>query len=195
MVKYNLHPLSGGTDIDKAIWSGLEMLVSNYEEPEDDFDMLQTRMYGTGQEYKQDDLSSIVAKYRKKVEYSCLIIFTDGEFDQPAGNKHRMSIYKQLRLCKDLGVKVYVISVEVVDPLVLRYTNDTGGYAQIFKGFEQKQFEKAYESIVQSQSKDEIVVDRQVKRSLSWLFGIMALVLLGLYFFLNVTSKRNFTQI
>jgi hypothetical protein len=196
LIEYRQPPLSQGTDVDKAIWSGLEMLIANTEEPGDDLYALQSRMYGQGHRYAADEISkAAVEKYKPKTEHSCLIVFTDGEFAMPEGHHHRMSVFKLLHLCKDLGVRVYVVSVETVDPFVLRYVTDTGGYAQVFKDFDEQKFEKAYESIVQSQTKDEIVVEQRVNRSLAPYFGLAALSCLFIGSLLRLTTDRNFTEV
>lgn len=194
-VDYRRHPMNSGTQLENALWAGIEMILSNEKETDDDLRVIQNRMFGIGQDYKRDDVQTTLEKYRSKAQHSCVIIFTDGEFDNPAGNRGRMSVYKLLHLCKDLGIKVYVISVEVVDNFVERYTKDTGGFSTIFRDFDEAKFRKAYENVVESQTQEEIVVEQHVKKSFATITALIALGFLSVGLFLSLTVGRNFTEV
>lgn len=194
-VDYRYPPMNQGTQLENALWAGIEMILSNEKEIDDDLNKVNSRMYGVGFDYEKKDVQSILEKYRPIAQHSCVVIFTDGEFDNPAGTKNRMSVYKQLRLCKDLGIKVYVISVETVDNFVERYTKDTGGFSTIFQDFDENKFKKAYENIVESQAQEEIIVEQHIKKSFATIIATIALGFLSVGLFLSLTTGRNFTEV
>ena len=194
-VDYRRPPMALGTQLENALWAGIYMILSNEKEPGDDVNKIRLRMFGFGNDYKREDVQTELEKYRPISENACIIIFTDGEFDSPAGHQNRMSVYKQLRLCKDLGIKVYVISVATVDNFVDRYTKDTGGFSTIFHDFDEEKFRKAYENIVESQTTEEVVVQQSVDKSLATITAAVALSLLSFGLLLSLTVGRNFTEV
>lgn len=193
MINYQVSPLGGATNINLAIWAGLEMLIFGSSDPDGEFNTVRSQMFGAGHDYKRSDV--LLAKYKAKAEHSCLIIFTDGDFVDPHGGPKHMSIYKQLRLCKDIGVKVYVISVEYIDPYVLKYTKDTGGYAQSFSSFDENKFQKAYEAVVRSQSQTVVVTEKNVRHSFAKHLGFVAFAFLFLCSLSRFTRGRSLTEI
>ena len=195
LVDYRRSPLGAGTELDWALWGGIDMILSNEKDVDDDLIVLRNRMFGVGHNYKKEGTEHILTKYKAVAEYSCIIIFTDGEFDNPAGLSYRMSLYKLLSLCKDLGIRVYVISVATVDNFIERYTNDTGGFAQIFTDFEENKFRKAYQNIFKSQTTNEIVVEEQVRKPLGTIFGLVAFGFICLGLLLRLTFDRSFTEV
>ena len=194
-IDYRLQPLNSGTVLDRALWSGINMILSNEKDPDDDLKMLYLLMFGMGHDYKRDSVETVIEKYRSIAEHSCIIIFTDGEFDSPGGFRGRMSVYKQLHLCKDLGIKVYVISVESVDQYVQMYIKDTGGFYIIFRDFDESKFRQAYESIVESQAKEEIAIEERVVKSFASSLALIAFVFLITGLFFRLTFDRNFTEV
>lgn len=194
-VNYNAPPMALGTQLENALWAGIDMILSNEKETSSDLNSIRLKMFGVDTDYKKEDIQTTLEKYRLIAQHSCVIIFTDGEFDQPQGSPNRMSVYKQLRLCKDLGIKVYVISVETIDSFVQRYTKDTGGFSVIFRDFDEDKFRKAYESVVESQTQEEIVTEHQVDKSLASLMAAISLGFLSVGLLLRLTIDRNFTEV
>lgn len=194
-VDYRFPPLNMGTQLENALWAGIDMILSNDKDPDEDLGKLSRKMFGAGDDYKRDEIQTVLDKYRGIAQHSCIIIFTDGVFDNPQGTPFRMSVYKQLRLCKDLGIKVYVISVASIDNLVQRYTKDTGGFSVIFRDFDESRFRKAYENIVENQTQEEIVTEHHVDKSLASIMAAVSLGLLSVGLFLRLTLDRNFTEV
>lgn len=194
-VDYTLPPLGQGTETDKAIWCGLEMLLAQSEDMQDDMKKIKVLMYGGGRAYKKDLVTEETIRVNKpKVEGASLIIFTDGQWFY-WGDRTSMSTYKLLGLCKDLGVRVYLLTVEKIDNDVIKYVNDTGGFSLFIDGFDQNKFNKSYTDIVEQQAKEQISVVEKVDRRLGTYFGYIALTMLIFGTVVKWTINRTYTEV
>jgi hypothetical protein len=195
-VDYSEYPLRQGTEQEKAFWAALEMLLTHTKDLGDDIISLRRRMYGTGVEYEKDAWTKkIVAEYSQLVKGSSIIMFTDGEFDSPYGSKLQMSSYKIINLCRDLGVRIYIVSVARVDPLLERCVKRTGGVAKVFRNYNQRLFNKTYEDIVRGDALEQMFVDQQARRTFGTIIGAAALLPLFVGLLLRLTTSRSFTDI
>lgn len=197
-IDYRLPPMSGGTQLEKALWAGVFLIlnVNKGTELSDDMKRLQTRMYGRGLKMKQDSLvNKIVVDNKDRAKGASLVVFTDGIFDRPEGAQDVMSSFKIMDFCKLMGIRVYVISVEELQDLVTIYCKETGGNGVVIRQYNQSLFNQAYTDIVKSQANEYVVTERVEDRSLA-----MWLATAGLSFFLvNLvlanTISRVFTEV
>jgi len=195
-IDYRLPPLAGGTLSDRSLWCAVEMLMRDGKKASDE-DMLamQLTMYGPEEKYKRTEkMEELVKKYQPIVEGGNIVIFTDGIF-QPWGNAQMMSTFKLLDLCKDLRIKVYLISVETIDPLLFASMKETGGFAILLRGFDAKVFEQTYTDIVRSNAQEEIVVDQPIRKPLSPILAPIAFALIAAGLLLRLTFNRNYTEV
>ena len=195
-VDYRQWPMAGGTNLEKALWCGMEMLIRDGKKADDDdVFALQRAMYGQGEKYARNEkMSQLVHKYIKIVEGGSIVIFTDGMFS-PQGHATMMSTFKLLDLCKELHIRVYLISVEMVDQQVSLGLKETGGFGVVLTSFDERSLQKAYEDVVKSQSQEEIVVDQPVRRPLSPIFAAVAFVLISVGLLLRLTLNRSYTEV
>lgn len=197
-VNYRSPPMALGTQLEKALWAGvfLVMNVNKGTELSDDMKRLQVRMYGAGLKIKQDAfVKKVVDENKERAKGASLVVFTDGEFSSPEGAQHLMSCYKIMDFCKLVGIRVYVISVEQLQDLVMISCKETGGNGVVIKEYNQARFDQAYTDIVKSQVNEYVVTERVADRSLA-----MWLATGGLCFFLvNLvlanTLSRVFTDV
>jgi len=197
-IDYRRPPMNGDTQLEKALWAGVFLVlnVNKGTELSDDMKRLQVRMYGQGLRVKQDSLvNKVVAENKDRAKGASLVIFTDGIFDKPEGTQHIMSCYKIMDLCRLLGIRVYVISVEQLQDLVMLYCKESGGNGVVIREYNQARFDQAYTDIVKSQANEYVIMERVEDRSLA-----MWLATGGLCFFLvNLvlanTVSRVFTEV
>jgi hypothetical protein len=128
------------------------------------------------------------------VEGGSIIIFTDGMFSAQ-GNASMMSTFKLLDLCKELRIRVYLISVEFIDPQVSLGLKETSGFGVVLTSFDDKVFQKTYEDIVTSQSQEEIVIEQPIRKPLSPILGPIAFGLIAAGLMLRLTLNRSYTEV
>ena len=202
-VDWRIRPLNLGTEMDKAIWLGIKMILKRNSESqgtfysEDEMASLNIRAVGSGRQFDLENLPTLKSKTEKiknEIKGSALVIFTDGQitFD---GHQFRMSVAKLLLFCKSLGIRVYLISVDQIESDLTRYIKETGGDGLIIRGMDTKKITDAYTNIVNREAGEYIVSDRRQKRSYAeWLAGA-GLALLTFYIMLKNTVSRSLTEI
>src|ERR1019366_8019947 len=154
---YRVPPMNSGTQLEKALWAGVFLVlnVNKGTELSDDMKRLQIRMYGVGLKMKPDSfVDKMVAENKEKAKGASLVVFTDGIFDKPEGAQYLMSCYKIMDFCKLVGIRVYVISVEQLQDLVLMSCKETGGNGVVIKEYNQVRFDQAYIDIIKSQANE-----------------------------------------
>lgn len=182
-INYLEPPMNLGTELDKALFAGIGMLAEQQIPPE-----LVSRLYGTGTELTRD---KVVEEFLKKDLRGSLVIFTDGEFGLLAGDKFVMSIYKLLDLCKFAKIKVYFISLGMIDERIASKIVTTGGKVTILRNLTEKNLTIAYEDILRTQQVDYKVIERTINKSLTKVFACFGLLFLVIGFLLG----KNFTNI
>jgi hypothetical protein len=195
-IDYRVPPMNQGTNIGAGIWSAIEMVLSqNKAIPQDDLDKLQVRFYGEGHQLKKDDFVDGIVAQKDKFTGTSIIFFTDGIFQNAAGNPRIMSTYKLINFCKDMGIRVYFISIFELDNLIAKYSRDTGGRGEVVLNYDKKRLEEIYEEIATSQAQEYIMKDVVVDRSFAQWFGIagLGLVLFGVV--LHNTKQLSFTEV
>ena len=195
-INYNLPPLGGGTQLDRAIWGGIEVIINS----DDDLDqkettVLMSRIYGSGDLKKDDSLLEVIRKHKPKSDGASLVIFTDGVFSNVDGTTTQMSGIKLLELCDELGIRVYMISVSAMPTPVLSKLKETGGDGIVSASFDAKTFSKIYRDIVNSQSQETVVIEQTAKKSFSTELGIAATVLLLFGFIQSHIINRRYTEV
>ena len=94
-----------------------------------------------------------------------------------------------------MGIRLYLISVETMDPVLLNYIKSTGGEGIIINNFDQEKINGAYQKIINQQAGEYKVIDHYQKRSyVDWLAGA-GLSLLLIYVVLRNTMSRSLTEI
>lgn len=195
-IDYRVAPMGLGTDIGAGMWAGIDMLLSHDDLlQQEDLDKLQMRFYGKGYELKKDDFIKDIILKKDKLVGSSIIFFTDGIFAEAAGNSRVMSTYKLINFCKDIGIRIYFISIFELDNLIAKYAKDTGGSGEVVKGYDKKRLEQIYEDIATSQAQEYVVKEESVDRSFTKWFGMVGLcfVLVGL--FLHYSKQLNITEV
>jgi hypothetical protein len=195
--------LNFGTEIDKAFWVSLKLVLNDNQKKggssftENELIDLETRLKGVNRNLILENVPKLKNKIRqikKEIIGSVLVAFTDGEiiFD---GDSSRLSVPKILLLCRELGVKVYLISVKKIEPDFMKYILATGGHGIILRSLDLEKTVSAYKEIVKSEAKEFLMVDRRLKKSYSdWLAG-GGLALLIIYLVLRNTVSRSLTEI
>lgn len=196
-IDYRVSPLNQGTRIDEALWAGIDMLIFHSSSKfYTDLNSIKSRMYGEGLNYKNDNKTKdLIKEFKDKISGDSLIIFTDGEFFMPQGNDLVMSTYKLLNLCKDLGIKVYAISVEKIDPMVASLCKASGGFAKVLSSFDNNLFIKTYENILNSQPKEYLQQEGFVNISYANWIGFVGLMFLTLWMVLKNTFCLNYVEV
>lgn len=194
-INYNKPPLGGGTQVDKALWGGI-LMTANHEDhlTKDEVETISIRMFGGGVSYK-NELDAVIKKCLPITDGTSLVLFTDGGFANPQGGPRQMSAFKLLALCKDLKIRVYIISVDVIQPDILRAIKDTGGNGIVRRTFDPEAFRQIYKDIVESQTTETVIVDQEVKQSLGTILGTVAGAMLCTAFFLSQTLNRKYTEV
>lgn len=196
-IDYRLAPLNQGTYVGAGLWTGLEMILSqNNMVNQDDLNHLQLKFYGRGHNLKKDNVVEGMIANKNKFIGSSLIFFTDGIFDFPEGREWVMSTYKIINFCKEIGVRVYFISIFQLEPLIIKYCNETNGLGVLIKdGYDKKRLEEIYEDIVTSQAKEYTIKEEVVDRSLGTILGLIGLGLVLCGLILHNTKQLNFTEV
>lgn len=193
-IDYRVPPMCQGTNIGAGIWAAIEMSLAG-EIPQEDLDHLQIKFYGEGHELKKDDLiKSMIAK-KDKFTGTSIIFFTDGIFNDAAGKPKVMSTYKLINFCRDMGIRVYFISIFELDHLIKKYCKDTGGRGEVVNGYDQNRLEEIYDDVVKSQSQEYVIKEESIDRSFAYWFGLVGLLLVLLGVLLHNTSQLNFTEV
>jgi hypothetical protein len=191
-INYRNHPLNQGTDMDKAIWAGINMAFM-HKKRSDKLNSIKIKFYDRGRALHVDSKVEEVLAFKEEVVGSTLVIFTDGEFGAD-GSKDYMSIFKLLDFCRLAGIKVYIIVLDRVDPLVVAYSKATGGSAEIIREISSKTLGPIYERIVNTNANEYVYRETKMDQFLAQYFGLAALVLFSLYFMIKNTAARNFTE-
>lgn len=197
-VDYRNAPMNGGTQLEKALWAGvfLAMNVNKGTELSDDMNRIQVRMYGYGFKVKQDAfVKKVVDDNQDRVKGASLVIFTDGVFYQPEGANQVMSCYKIMDFCKLMGIRIYVISVEQLQSLVMVSCKETGGSGVVIKEYNQARFDQAYTDIVKSQANEYVVTEKVADKSLAMWMAIVGLCFFLINLVLANTISRVFTEV
>lgn len=195
-INYVQPPLATGTRIDNGIWAAIEVLLKG-----EDLISIKNRMHGKGIEYKKDE--NIIQKInflREKTKESSIIIFSDGAFFMPDGSNDSswsniMSSYKIINLCKDLGIRVYFISVDTVDNDINKLILTTGGFTKTITFFDKNLFEKVYKDILNDIPKEFESEEMVEYNFLSIYFGLCGFSLLSIWFFVKNLLFFNFSEI
>jgi hypothetical protein len=171
-IDYTIPPLSWGTRLDLAVWGGIEMILKD----KNGWDAVKSRMHKT----VKDD--NIVDEFSKKNDLSgsSIILFTDGEFYMAEGDDRTvMSMFKLFDLCKKIKVKVFILSVELIDPVISECVVNTGGYTSyLSQAFSPDEFKKAYESILEMSPVEHVVSERVERVDFSKFFAIAGVLFL-----------------
>ena len=196
-IDYRLPPMNQGTYVAAGLWTGLEMILSHDQSisPES-LDNLQVKFYGQGHNIKHNNTTESIVANKANFAGTSLIFFMDGVFFAPDGNKNIMSTYKIINFCKEMGIRVYFISIYQLDQTIIRYCKDTNGRGEIVAdGYNKKKLEAIYEDIVTSQAKEYIIKEENVDRSLGTILGSIGLVLVLCGLVLHTTKQLNFTEV
>lgn len=196
-IDYRLPPMNQGTYVAAGLWTGLEMILSHDQSisPES-LDNLQVKFYGQGHNIKHNNTTESIVANKANFAGTSLIFFTDGVFFAPDGNKNIMSTYKIINFCKEMGIRVYFISIYQLDQTIIRYCKDTNGRGEIVAdGYNKKKLEAIYEDIVTSQAKEYVIKEENVDRSLGTILGSIGLVLVLCGLVLHTTKQLNFTEV
>lgn len=196
-IDYRLPPMNQGTYVAAGLWTGLEMILSHDQSisPES-LDNLQVKFYGQGHNIKHNNTTESIVANKANFAGTSLIFFMDGVFFAPDGNKNIMSTYKIINFCKEVGIRVYFISIYQLDQTIIRYCKDTNGRGEIVAdGYNKKKLEAIYEDIVTSQAKEYIIKEENVDRSLGTILGSIGLVLVLCGLVLHTTKQLNFTEV
>lgn len=202
-VDWRQSPLNSGTEIDKAFWVGLKLILkNNYDKggaffSEDEFVSLETRLKGQDRILNLDQLPETkrkVEQIKKEIRGSSLVAFTDGFiiFD---GDQLRMSVPKILSFLKELGVRAYLISVERISLDFLKYIQATGGRGIIIRSLDLEKITSAYKEIVDLEAGEFLTINRRLKKSYSHWLAMAGLALLTIYSVLRNTVSRSLTEI
>jgi hypothetical protein len=195
-IDYRVPPMSLGTNIGAGIWAAIDMILAQDKTiSQDDLDKLQVRFYGEGHQLKKDDFITSIIDHKDKFVGTSIIFFTDGIFQDAAGNQRVMSTYKLINFCKDMGVRVYFISIFELDDFIAKYSKNTGGRGEVVLNYDQKRLEQIYEEIATSQAQEYIMKDVVVDRSFAQWFGIAGLVLVLFGVVLHNTKQLSFTEV
>lgn len=202
-VDWTMPPLNHGTEIDKAVWLGIKIILKKNSENkgtfylEDELTRIGIYTMGGGRQFDLKNLSVLqtkTAKIKNEIRGSSLVIFTDAEilFD---GNQFRMSVAKLFLFCKALGIRAYLISVEQIDADLARYIKETGGDSLVISNISSEKITTAYANIVNKEAGEYITVSRRQKKSYAeWLAGT-GLALLTVCIMLRNTMSRSLTEI
>ena len=201
-INWRSPPLGSGTEMNKAIWSGIMMVLKKNKDQggsfysEEDLFKLEARLNGRTKSLNLNDreLLSKTKKLKNELKGSCLIVFTDG-YVTLDGDPHRKSTLKVLLLCKELDIKTYLISVQVVNNELRSYIEKTDGQAIVIKSINRDKLEKVYVEILSRESKESLVVDQVVKKSYSNILGFVSMVFLLCSTILNNTINRDITDL
>jgi len=196
-IDYRLPPMNQGTYVAAGLWTGLEMVLAHDQSVSAaDTEHLQLKFYGEGHKIKSDNITDSIVANKANFAGSSLIFFTDGIFDAPAGNNRLMSTYKIINFCKDMGIRVYFISIFQLDQFIIRYCKDSNGSGELITdGYNKQRLEKIYEDIVTSQAREYMVKDEDVDRSLGTILGLIGLFLIVCGLVLHNTKQLNFTEV
>ena len=194
-IDYKSPPMAGGTNIESGLWTGIEMIMFHNNIPQDTLDLLQLKFYGNGAKIKVDKLIEGIISQKDKFIGGSVIVFTDGLFPNPAGSLHTMSSYKILDFCKLAGIKAYIVSIFELNDMLVKLCKETGGKAEIVKGYDEARLKVIYEDIVSSQAQEYITKEQVVDKSLSTLFGLISFALLFIGIILQKTKQLNFTEV
>ena len=202
-VDWRFSPLNGGTEMNKAIWAGVKLILKKNADSKgasfstEELVSLETGFKGNSRDLKLKNLSSITGKLpiiKEQITGSSLIAFTDGKFTLD-GSQIWMSIPKLLLFCKEMGIRFYLISVEDIDPVLLKYIKLTGGDGMIANNFNVEKINNAYQTIISWEAGEYKIIDRYQKKSYADQLAVAGLTLLLIYIVLRNTMSRSLTEI
>ena len=202
LVDWNLPPLNEGTRLNLALWSAVQMVVKKNGKVggrqylEDDLDIIEYGLAGNKRDLKLpkpvEDKTEIIAK---EITGTSFIVFTDGIFNLD-GSRAEMSTAKILLLCKKLGVRVYLISTQVISSDTISFIKETGGQGRFIRRLEDvKGLQDIYKEIAELQAGEYITEDRPQKQSLYLWFGLPGLGLLFIWLMVKNTISRSLTSV
>ena len=196
-IDYRLFPMNQGTNVAAGLWTGLEMVLSHDQTIGlDKLESLQLKFYGQGHNIKHDNITESIVANKARFAGSSLIFFTDGFFFAPDGNNNIMSTYKIINFCRDMGIRVYFISIFQLDQFIVQYCKDSNGRGEVITdGYNKQKLEAIYEEIVTSQAKEYMVKEEDVDRSLGTILGFIGLALIFCGLILHNTKQLNFTEV
>ncbi len=204
----NMHwgpPLSSGTSVDKAIWNGiLVILRKNDKNNGDILSLKETQnlnycVLGKDRKLSIDkSLQNRLLKIKEQIIGPSLIVFTDGFFNVDGGGIEMSSI-KLLMLCKQLGVRVYFLSIAPTDLLKNngfgKAVEDTGGYMKYIAKIDDINFNAAYEEILEKDFGIQVDKDVTYKKYYSSLLGFISFCFLYIAFIFKHTINRSISVV
>ena len=194
-IDYRQYPLNRGTNLQAALLSGINLILSYGKITDDVIDRLAMRFYGHGFDLKQDGFIDTIIAKKKDYEGASIIVFTDGYFMTPGGSTNMMSAYKLINFCKLAGIRVYFISVAIMSPELTQLCLESGGDVLIIRNINESKLEKIYQSIVESQANEYTSIELDKDYSLSVILGCLALAFLSLGLALHNSSQLNYTEV
>ncbi len=196
-------PLNSGTEMNKAIWASVNLILKKNKESggsflsDEEFANLGARLKGSTGAFSLENSYSSSSKMpiiKEQISGSSIIAFTDGIFPI-TGDRNVMSVFKLLSLCRQMGIRFYLISVELIDVELLNYIKLTGGNGIIVSGFNQEKINNSYQEIINQQAGEYKIIDRHQKRSYAEWFAGTGFALLLIYIVIRNTISRSLTEI
>src|SRR3989344_2789938 len=195
---WRIPPLNQGTEVNKAIWAGINLILKKNMDlggssfSDEELINLELGFRGESRIFSIQKFKFLVERFsliRQQIKGSSMIIFTDGSFSIDGGEAS-MSVIKLLLFCKEMDIRVYFISVEPIDSVLINYVKLTGGEVTIVESFNRERISNAYKKIANQQAGEREIVDPHQKKSYSDLFAGMGLALLTIYVVLKNTVSR-----
>lgn len=205
MINWRDRPLGMGTEINKALWISIQTIIQrNYQAggvfftPEE-LDDLQQRVSGRGRRINLSPaLQKKVDLIAKEVVGTSFIIFTDGEFNLDPYNYQgadiQLSAAKNMLLCQELGIRVYLIAAKIQNEDVVPLVKATGGRFYFLKKVEDVALlKRAYLDILKQQANEFIIEDETVKISHYFWPALVGFGLICLGILARYTISRSLT--
>lgn len=201
------NPLGLGTELNKALWVAVQAIIrKNHQQGGDYFTIEEIESLRRHVSMPGRNLN-ISPNLRKKIELiaqeiigTSFIIFTDGEFNlEPRSYNNsynsELSVAKNLLLCKELGIRVYLISAEARNKDVIPLVKTTGGeFYYLRKMRDVAQLKELYLNILRRQSKEVVVEGQTVKVSLYFWPGFIGFCLIYFGLLAKYTISSSLTS-
>lgn len=191
-INWEKPPLAGGTQVEKALWTGVKVAFKNTGLLDADLEIMHKGCLGAGVTADISKLKNKVSSISEMARGNCLVLFTDGYFNPTAMNRSDLSAVKVVDLCKNFGITVYIIDLMPISGIMgssgfLKAVKDTGGDFLVVKP---KNLAEAYKKIfeIESAYKNTKVWH---KKSFSQHFALLALVMICAAFLVN----KNITSV
>lgn len=203
LVDWRASPLNQGTDAGSGFWSAIQLTLKknsyngghNYSSEE--MKMLIAHVRGAEEdEFKLGGkLKEKTAILRDELKGYVFIVFTDGQFDMSPYPEF-ISPGKTISLCKELGIKVYIISVGSANAELQESIRATGGSMFFIKtSRDSKALAVLYKKIAENESRSTKNFVEQKKHYYYQWFAVPALALLSLWIVLKNTVSRSLTEL